>query len=78
MVALNPASCSYGSVPVSKLRPSGRVGAGRALYGRHCQSRRGAAPPGLRSEGRATKEGGALKRPAGERETPNERGTASG
>ena len=36
MVALNPASSSYGSVPVSKLRPSGLVGAGRALYGRHC------------------------------------------
>ncbi len=36
MVALKPASSSYGSVPVSKLRPSGLVGAGRALYGRHC------------------------------------------
>ncbi len=36
MVALKPASSSYGSVPVSKLRPSGRAGAGRALYGRHC------------------------------------------
>jgi hypothetical protein len=38
MVALNPASSSYGCVPVSKLRPSGLVGAGRALYGRHCPS----------------------------------------
>jgi len=36
MVALNPANSSYGCVPVSKLRPSGLVGAGRALYGRHC------------------------------------------
>src|ERR1700730_15209981 len=33
-------------------------------------SRRGAAPPGLRSEGRATREGGASQRPGGERETP--------
>ena len=31
-------------------------------------SQRGAAPPGLRSEGRATREGGALRRPGGERE----------
>ena len=31
MVAFNPASSSYGCVPVSKLRPSGLVGAGRAL-----------------------------------------------
>ncbi len=31
MVALNPASSSYDCVPVSKLRPSGLVGAGRAL-----------------------------------------------
>ncbi len=38
MVALNPASSSYDCVPVSKLRPSGLVGAGRALYGRHCPS----------------------------------------
>ncbi len=30
-------------------------------------SRRGAAPPGLRSEARATREGGASRRPAGER-----------
>ena len=31
MVALNPASSSYGLVPVLKRRPSGSVGAGRAL-----------------------------------------------
>ena len=33
-------------------------------------SRRGAASPGLRSEGRATREGDASRRPVGERETP--------
>src|SRR5260221_234725 len=33
----------------------------------HRVSRRGAAPPGLRSEARATREGGASRRPAGER-----------
>src|SRR5260370_26602196 len=32
----------------------------------------GAAPPGLRSEERGTREGGALKRPAGEREIERE------
>jgi GTPase SAR1 family protein len=34
--------------------------------------RRGAVPPGLRSEGRARREGGASRRPGGERETPHD------
>jgi thiopeptide-type bacteriocin biosynthesis protein len=46
-----------------------RLYASRAAREAPCASRRGAAPPGLRSEGRATREGGASRRPAGERET---------
>ena len=33
--AMKPASSSKGCVPVSKRWPSGSVGAGRTLYGRH-------------------------------------------
>ena len=40
--------------------------AGRAAARRPLTSQRGAALPGLRSEGRATKEGSALRRPGGE------------
>src|SRR5258708_38957976 len=36
-------------------------------------SRRAAAPPGLRSEARATREGAAPRRPDGERESRHER-----
>jgi methionine synthase II (cobalamin-independent) len=46
---------------------AGAVPSGPAENPGERASRRGAAPPGLRSEERATREGGAAKRPGGER-----------
>jgi hypothetical protein len=70
--ALPEVAAFFGRLLAEEARRSARPG--RNLKARpgsdpEIRSRRGAAPPGLRSEGRATREGGAFSRPVGDPKT---------